>query len=606
MQKKGMVSGLVFLLLVVFCVSRIACTTFTGEPALDRADHVFSERELAVLEQAGHIFPQKALINLEGLLLASRGGHLYDESLDRLGTAFGALLTAIGNAGTGEGEARGDFPTPMNWTSGDSPKLADYGEDALNTLNGIFGDVLGAGCNQLIGAGLGYGVGGLGSGGIDIGAGGGLDAEAFLRAGIGIERVWSFRHRERGDFPTAFKAVGVGVGLGVGGDLSATIAAISYRNLILGFREGIEQFSGLDIGMEESVGVTGKLFFGLGLEASYSGWADVLTEDGTCDSAVNEFDPNGLQGGSVAFAVDFSAGVSEKISVALSVAGSTSCAGEPTGIVNFGQGDAGPFAPLVTASHMAADIVRSSCGATPLDYSATALLQLQGLAEAVCHGTSEQEFLDDFSDGLQFWSSFGSPAPQVFETVHDRSAVFDPNGDSWCDSGAVSDQVFNLGDKAFEVAADVYVDVTDPSGCWNSASIGLAKEEADDGECADEIYVPELSIGLSYEGGACWQTPEAHQYHAWVQINYKDTYGSSVALPRFSILGDDYVDGWHTLRIAVDESGFASFFVDSALVHQSDASICQMCLDETRIYLGKRSSGSAGKAYLDHVRLHAD
>jgi hypothetical protein len=89
-----------------------------------------------------------------------------------------------------------------------------------------------------------------------------------------------------------------------------------------------------------------------------------------------------------------------------------------------------------------------------------------------------QSFEDDFSDSsLNKWNLFGSPSPLILGSVEGRNGVFDNNGDSYCDSGIVSKDTFSL-TKGFTLESDIFMDVTNPSGCWNDAMFGLLKDDS--------------------------------------------------------------------------------------------------------------------------------
>ena len=84
-------------------------------------------------------------------------------------------------------------------------------------------------------------------------------------------------------------------------------------------------------------------------------------------------------------------------------------------------------------------------------------------------------FEDHFNElNLSIWVPFGYPSPQVLESIEKRSGVFDNNGDSWCQSGAVSKETFSF-PNGFTIESDMLLKVTDVTGCWNSPWTGLTK-----------------------------------------------------------------------------------------------------------------------------------
>jgi parallel beta-helix repeat protein len=68
---------------------------------------------------------------------------------------------------------------------------------------------------------------------------------------------------------------------------------------------------------------------------------------------------------------------------------------------------------------------------------------------------------------------------------------------------------------------------------------------------------------------------------------------------------DDYTDAWHNFKIAVGSDRIVKFYVDNELIYTSKKKIDETVLQEKKIFLGIRSSGSAGKAYHDYVKVYA-
>ena len=215
-------------------------------------------------------------------------------------------------------------------------------------------------------------------------------------------------------------------------------------------------------------------------------------------------------------------------------------------------------------------------------------------------------FEDDFSElNLNKWTLFGSPSPRVLASLEGRSGVFDNNGDGWCDSGAVSKDTFSF-PNGFTMESDVYVSVTNIAGCWDAAVIGLTKENTpymDHPNCPSEGYYTGLKFGIFYTGDACWATPQEKRRHAYFDISLLTEDGSGEGPGSYAINADDYIDGWHNLKIVVGEDGFVSFYCDDKLIYKSEKRISEDILQDKKIYLGQRSSGSAGKAYHDFVKI---
>jgi len=216
-------------------------------------------------------------------------------------------------------------------------------------------------------------------------------------------------------------------------------------------------------------------------------------------------------------------------------------------------------------------------------------------------------FEDDFSAlNLDNWSPFGSPSPRVLASVEGRNGVFDNNGDSWCDSGVVSKDTFSF-PNGFTMESDIYVKVTNMAGCWDAAVIGLTKENTpywDHPNCPGEGYYTGLVFGIFYTGDACWATPPEKRRHAYFRIGLYTEDGTGEGPGSYAINADDYINGWHNLKIVVGEDRFVSFYCDDNLIYKSEKRIHEDILLDKKIYLGQRSCGwSAGKAYHDYIRI---
>ena len=217
-------------------------------------------------------------------------------------------------------------------------------------------------------------------------------------------------------------------------------------------------------------------------------------------------------------------------------------------------------------------------------------------------------FEDDFSAlNLDNWIPFGSPSPRVLASVEGRNGVFDNNGDSWCDSGVVSKDNFSF-PNGFTMESDIYVKVTNMAGCWDAAVIGLTKENTpywDHPNCPGEGYYTGLVFSIVYVGDACWASPPEKRRHAYFRIGLYTEDGTGEGPGSYAINADDYINGWHNLKIVVGEDRFVSFYCDDNLIYKSEKRIHEDILLGKKIYLGQRSCGwSAGKAYHDYVKVY--
>ena len=211
---------------------------------------------------------------------------------------------------------------------------------------------------------------------------------------------------------------------------------------------------------------------------------------------------------------------------------------------------------------------------------------------------------DDFLSGINNWHLFGVPQPVWVSSAFGRQGIFDNNGDPNNNSGGYSNQVINA-PNGFTVEAAVYLNVTDTAGCWDDAVIGLTPSAnpgwTNDG--SDNSYG--VYFDFNYEGGACWGTPTQYQHHAWFHIAITASDGTWDSAPTYTpqVSADQYIDGWHIMKFVVAANGYVYFYIDNNFIWQSDKPLSQSLMQATNVVLSGRSSGSAGKAYHDWVKV---
>ena len=203
------------------------------------------------------------------------------------------------------------------------------------------------------------------------------------------------------------------------------------------------------------------------------------------------------------------------------------------------------------------------------------------------------------------WDEYGRPRPRIVESLEGRSNVFDNNGDGSHDSGAVTVDGIELGAGAATISADVYVDFSNRSGCWAGAAIGLTKEAAVQTSAIGFSGGHGIWFTLDAMGDVCSTAPAEHRRRAWFNGGMLDADGNWERVAPYTVGGDDYVDGWHELRIVIDASNRVSFHADGTLLWRSTGTLDPALRSSRRLALGRRSSGSAGKAYIDNVSVVA-
>ena len=213
--------------------------------------------------------------------------------------------------------------------------------------------------------------------------------------------------------------------------------------------------------------------------------------------------------------------------------------------------------------------------------------------------TSSTLFFDDFSGGLNNWTLFGSSLPQVVPSAFGRSGVFDNNGDQNSDSGAISKNTVDCSNGC-TIESNVYLDFTNLAGCWAGAGIGMTPKP----------YSSNTSVGLTFSldaaGDACSGIPVDKRGHSYLGARFDAEDGTFEAPVAYSLLADIYANGWHTLKVVIGTDRAVQYFVDNTLVWSPTKKLNPWLLTGRNLTLGERSSGSAGKAYHDWIKVSAD
>lgn len=146
--------------------------------------------------------------------------------------------------------------------------------------------------------------------------------------------------------------------------------------------------------------------------------------------------------------------------------------------------------------------------------------------------------------------------------------------------------------------------MTNSSGCWLDASIGVPKESNPAVSTVD--YEHWLWLDWGFSGGACWGDSVKYQQHYWLNVGLwaEDETWDSPAWNRAPFLNaDTYANGWHTLKIYVDGDRIVRFYIDNNLIWTSTKKLHPSLMTSHNVELFGRSSGSAGKSYYDWVKV---
>lgn len=213
---------------------------------------------------------------------------------------------------------------------------------------------------------------------------------------------------------------------------------------------------------------------------------------------------------------------------------------------------------------------------------------------------------------LAKWILVGSPIPRVAGSIFGHPTVFDNAGDPNYSSGAVSKSAITCPATGCTIATDVYMDFSDLGGCWATATIAYRTDLAGPTDSIGDTTVPDSAtgslLGMSIDavGDLCSGHPVFARRHAWFDVAYVADDDSPGGVDRFTISADDYVGKWVHLEIQLGAPGSAPVFLaDGKVILAGTKPATPKLWEAHNLYLGSRSSGSAGKAYHDDVRVVA-
>ncbi len=199
-------------------------------------------------------------------------------------------------------------------------------------------------------------------------------------------------------------------------------------------------------------------------------------------------------------------------------------------------------------------------------------------------------FFDDFSNGMSALRLFGSPQPQIVN-VHGKTNVFDNMGDSWCESGAITNQKFDFS-KGGTILSEIYLEADNINGCWVQITLGLSNGElCTSGDCANDEMQHWTTATFGMVGYACGGPAPGHSYIGATGLSWY----------RFN--ADAYTNGWHILKSVIEPSGFVKVYIDNTYVGETSEAIPANLLSNSYLYVGGRSSGYGGKAYIKWVKV---
>jgi hypothetical protein len=212
---------------------------------------------------------------------------------------------------------------------------------------------------------------------------------------------------------------------------------------------------------------------------------------------------------------------------------------------------------------------------------------------------------EDFSSQSclkEHWNFFGSQKPNWIGTNFERFGLYDNNGTPPWGNCAVSKNVIGDG-RGYILESEVYINLTNPSGTCICPSIGVTKILNPTPFINNQPVESGIMMRMKYLGAEIGNVPPWARHHTWLQIEALLEDGSIATPGEYAIPVDDFVNGWHKMKIIIPKNRFASFYLDNQLVWQTPKQIHKSLIYNKNLLLGSTSPGIAGKAYHDWVKI---
>ncbi len=219
---------------------------------------------------------------------------------------------------------------------------------------------------------------------------------------------------------------------------------------------------------------------------------------------------------------------------------------------------------------------------------------------AYAQSTLDEQF--STAGTMNNWVLCGIPQPVWLPSAQGKQGIFDNNGDGWYGSSGYSKTLVGS-TSGFVLESEVYLQVTDLTGCWVQIRAGLTSETnpLDPGNSGDVQSV--AAMQLNFYGDACWGAPQQYRRHSYLIPGILAEDGTYDGVNEFDINADQYANAWHIMKIVVQADRFVKFYMDDILVWSSSKKIHPSKMISRNVVLGDRSSGYGGKAYHNWVKV---
>lgn len=216
-------------------------------------------------------------------------------------------------------------------------------------------------------------------------------------------------------------------------------------------------------------------------------------------------------------------------------------------------------------------------------------------------------WINNFNSEVALTKSFyllGDPLPVWVASAFNRDGLFDNMGASPEPGYGVSKSLIGIGGP-IEIESEVYLSITSTNGYCVCPGLGITQMTFYPSQ--PPAHAQEVVLGtyfrFMYAGYDAIWVPSAYRGHAWIQAGYINNENKSIALGEYTVSADKYANGWHKVKISVNQEHSIRFFIDNELIWAPEDAINYKLLKSKNLVMGFTSSGLAGKAYHNYVKV---
>jgi len=252
-------------------------------------------------------------------------------------------------------------------------------------------------------------------------------------------------------------------------------------------------------------------------------------------------------------------------------------------------------------------LVFAGCQKEAEDLTTPALNQQEDFGGFTTQSAPGVNWTNNFNSEADLTKSFyllGDPLPVWVASAFNREGLFDNMGASPDPGYGISKSLIGIGGP-IEIESEVYLSITSTNGYCVCPGLGITQKTFYPGQPPAHLQEVTLStyFRFMYAGYDATWVPSKYRGHAWIQAGYMSDGNKFITLGDYIVSADKYANGWHKIKISVTQEHSIRFYIDNVLIWAPANGITYKALKAKNLVMGFTSSGLAGKAYHNYVKV---